>query len=80
MGLVKTSLVTHEVAIQSLDRKRRGPQTVITVRREAKARLELLLNHTEHPLPMVDIVSAALDAVVIPKLTEKGLMSAGNQH
>lgn len=49
-------------------------QTVITVRREPKARLKLLLQHTPAARPMIDIVSEALDAITIPELQKRGLM------
>lgn len=55
-------------------------QTVITVRREPKARLKLLLQHTPAARPMIDIVSDALDAITIPELQKRGLMPSQAEH
>lgn len=55
-------------------------QTVITVRREPKARLKLLLQHTPEARPMIDIVSEALDAITIPELQKRGLMPSQAEH
>jgi hypothetical protein len=50
-------------------------QTLITVRRAPKARLKLLLQHTPAARPMIDIVSEALDAITIPELQKRGLIT-----